>query len=310
MFFIKHTLCIATCVAACASMACAGQSPKSIRLLTVGNSFSGNATHFLRDIAASTGREIILQRADLPGCPMERHWRLVEAAEAKPASPEGRPYSIAVDGKARQMSLREILRSDKWDVVTIQQASPISTDISGYRPYARKLRDYIRKHAPQAEVVVHETWAYRRDDPRFATGEDSQELMYRKLRAAYETIAGELDLRIIPVGDALYLADTDKRWGYRPASFDPAMLKHPDLPDQKHSLHAGWQWSKNPDGTPRLFMDGHHASALGQYLAACVWFEFLFDADAKEVTFVPKGIPVSTAKYLRAVAHSAVSARR
>ncbi len=277
---------------------------KTVRLLTVGNSFSGNATRYLADIAAAAGDRLIFVRADLPGCPMERHWKAVEAAEADPKSEAGRPYNVSLDGeKAQHHSLKEILSSQKWDYVTIQQASINSPDIKTYRPYATNLRDYIKKYAPQAEILVHETWAYRCDDPGFGKDGNTQEKMYQGLRASYQTIAKELGLRIMPVGDAMQAAATDPAWCYKPASFDKASLKYPDLPNQTHSMNVGWHWQDDKDGGHTLAMDGHHASNLGCYVAGCVWFESMFKQSVEGNKFVPQGISEGDAKYLQKVAH-------
>ena len=96
-------------------------------------------------------------------------------------------------------------------------------------------------------MLVHQTWAYRCDDPRFAQqsakpGEPAtQEAMYQELTRAYETIAGELGVRMIPVGDAFHLADTDPAWGFKPPSAaELAQVTPPALPEQLHSLHSGW----------------------------------------------------------------------
>ena len=170
MFCLKSLIVLVLTLIACGSAMCAAtgvQSRKKIRLLTVGNSFSGNATRYIVQIAAAAGHEIVLGRADLPGCPMDRHWNNVEAAEADPTSATGKAYTMKAGDKSKPCTLKEILTSDKWDFVTIQQASVISSDISTYRPYAKNLRDFIKKNAPQAEVLMHETWAYRCDDPRF-----------------------------------------------------------------------------------------------------------------------------------------------
>src|SRR5262249_37900197 len=84
-------------------------------------------------------------------------------------------------------------------------------------------------------------------------------------------------VRLIPVGDAMYLADTNVRWGYRPdRKFDFNNAQPTSLPDQTHSLHTGWRWTAAKDGKKSLTMDGHHASVAGQYLAACVFYEVLF----------------------------------
>lgn len=304
---IVSALALTAC--GCAIAAPAAPPPKTIRLLTVGNSFSGNATRYIIQLAAAAGHKIVLARADLPGCPMERHCKAVEAAEADPNATAGKPYTVTVGSSKKHCSLKEILASDKWDFVTIQQASAISPDVGTYRPYAKNLRDFIKKNSPQAEVLIHETWAYRRDDPRFDSGKDSQEKMHADLRTAYQTIAKELSLRVIPVGDALYAAGTDPAWGYRPVKFDKAGLKHPNLPDQTHSLNVGWQWLKDASGEYKLTMDGHHASDLGCYLAGCAWFEVLFNESVENNSYVPRGIPAADARYLRAVAHKTVQAK-
>ena len=101
------------------------------------------------------------------------------------------------------MTLREMLTAEKWDYVTIQQASPKSFKIETYRPYAQNLVDYIRRHAPQAEVVFHQTWAWREDHTRMGMDQKPRGFMYRELTKAYHTIAREVGIkRIIPVGDA------------------------------------------------------------------------------------------------------------
>jgi hypothetical protein len=212
--------------------------------------------------------------------------------------------------------LREELRAEKWDFVTIQQASVKSHDVETYRPYAKKLHDYIRANAPGAAVLVHQTWAYRADDRRFAgpakAGEPAtSEEMYRMLTRAYRTTAAELGARVIPVGDAFHLADSDPTWGYRPdPGYDPKTARPPALPDQSRSLHVGYKWATGPDGKPALQMDGHHASDAGQYLGACVFYEVVFGESMADNPFAPKGLDPAYAKFLRQTAHRAVEAAR
>jgi hypothetical protein len=131
--------------------------------------------------------------------------------------------------------------------------------------------------------------------------------MYAGLRAAYAEIAKELGVRQLPVGDAFHLADSDPAWGYKPdAAFDPKTAVPPALPDQAHSLHVGWRWTKSKDGRDVLQMDGHHANAAGEYLGACVWFEVLFGETVVGNAFVPKGLDPRDAAYLQGIAHRAV----
>ena len=277
---------------------------KTVRLLTVGNSFSQNATRYLGDLVKANGHTLIHRPLAIGGASMEVHWVKAQLHEKDPKDPKG------LYGKK---SLREELMSDAWDVVTIQQASIKSHDVATYRPFARQLYDYIKKAAPKAEVLVHQTWAYRVDDPRFAkpsntSGEPStQKEMYDGLTKAYTTIAGELGVRMIPVGDAMYRADTNAKWGYKPdKKFNFKDAEPPALPDQTHSLHTGWRWTAPKEGKRSLAMDGHHASVAGQYLAACVFYEVLFAQSVVGNSFVPQEIDREYARFLQETAHQAV----
>jgi hypothetical protein len=130
--------------------------------------------------------------------------------------------------------------------------------------------------------------------------------MYDGLSRAYRTIAKELGVRRIPVGDAFYAADTDPTWGYKPdARFDPMAAKPPALPDQAHSLHVGWQWV-TADGKAALRMDGHHAGPAGEYLGGLVFYEFLFETSPVGNTFRPAGVDADYAAFLQETAHTAV----
>jgi hypothetical protein len=282
---------------------------KTVRLLNVGNSFSGNATRCLNDLVKAAGHKLVHRSASIGGSSMEVHWVKVEQHEKDPEDARGL--------YASKKGLKEELQLEPWDFVTIQQASIRSHDVATYRPYARQLSDYIHKYAPGAKLLIHQTWAYRSDDPRFKVtapkpGEPAtQAAMYQGLSSAYKTIAAELGVDRIPVGDAFYLADTDPKWGYRAdAMFDAKTAQSPALPDQTHSLHVGWRWMKQKDGKLTLAIDGHHANVAGEYLGACVFFETLFGESCVGNKFVSKGIDPAYARFLQETAHKAVTAAR
>jgi hypothetical protein len=286
----------------------AGAPAKTVRLLTVGNSFSQNAVRYLRDLATAGGNALVLRQADIGGGQMAQHWDRVERYQKDPQDPKA-----TYNGK----SLQQMLEAEEFDVVTIQQYSFISHDVSTYRPFARNLFDFIKKLRPKANVLVHQTWAYRCDDPRFTKpsskpGEPAtQQAMYEALTKAYETIAGELGTKIIPVGDAFHMVDSDPVQGFKPdPAFDRAKVEFPALPEQKHSLHAGWRWSTDKDGKHALAYDGHHAGVAGQYLGACVFYEVLFGESVVGNRFMPKEIDADFAKFLQETAHKAVQKRQ
>ncbi len=277
---------------------------KTVRLLTVGNSFSQNATKYLDRIVAADGNTLIHHRCVIGGSGPDQHLAKAALHEKDPRDKAG----LYSSGK----SLAQELRAEKWDVITIQQASIRSHDAANYRPAAKELYDYIKKYAPGSEVVIHQTWAYRVDDPRFRTpsakpGEPkTQKEMYDGLASAYRTIAKELGVRRIPVGDAFYLADTDPKWGYQPdPKFDPKAAKPPALPVQTHSLHVGQRWV-TANGKATLQMDGHHANAAGEYLGGLVFYEFLYGKSAVGNKFRPEGMDADYARFLQETAHKAV----
>lgn len=293
-------------VAAHLAFAEAPAQPKTVRLLTVGNSFSHNATHYLGDLAKAGGDTLVLREDNVGGASLELHWGKAQAAENDPADKLGK-YTAG-------RNLKDDLTRERWDFITIQQASIKSHDLATYRPFAKQLADYIRQHAPGAKLLLHETWEYRVDDPRFAVKEPkpgepkSQDEMYRGLASAYSTIAKELDVRLLPVGDAFHLANRDPQWGYHAPStpFNSKAAKPGELPDQTHSLNVGWAWKKQTNGKTTLGMDGHHANMAGEYLGACVWYEVLFGKSVETNSFVPKGLDADYAKFLRATAHRVV----
>jgi len=275
-------------------------SARTLRVFAVGNSFSQNATTFLPQLVKAGGHELDFGTAQTGGCSLERHWKAAEAEFANPGSKEAKIYG----GKA----LAEIISKGKWDVVTIQQYSLHSSDIETYRPYAKKLHDQLRTLQPGAEIVVHQTWAYRSDASRFGQvaaekHAGSQQEMWERSRAAYRQFADEVGARLIPVGDAFWRVDSDPKWGYKPdTNYDFKNPVFPTLPDQNTSLHVGYRWSADK----QLSKDANHANVAGQYLGGLVWYGCLFRESTENLTFVPPGLSPEFAAQLRKVAWQVV----
>lgn len=302
---LTRTLLTVLCSLA-VSQAAAAQPTKTVRLLTVGNSFSRNATRFLGDLAKAGGHELVHRPIIVGGASLQLHAERAQLHERDPQDKAG----LYTNGR----SLKDELRADKWDFVTIQQASIKSHDLKTYQPYAGWLADDIHQHAPTAKLLVHQTWEYRVDDPRFKVSDPkpgepaTQAAMHEGLTSAYQAIAKELKAGLIPVGAAFHLADTDPKWGYKPdTSFEFKQAQSPSLPNQTHSLHVGWRWVKEKDGKQSLKIDGHHANTAGEYLGACVFFEILFGDSPVGNAFVPQGLDADFARHLQETAHRAVT---
>jgi hypothetical protein len=270
------------------------QAHQPLRLFLIGNSFSQNASRYLPEISRRGGHELVIGRAEIGGCPLQRHWDSV--AVNLQDSTRGKAYN----GK----SLRDLLSKGTWDVVTIQQASVFSGNIETYSPYARNLYNFIKQLQPNAIVVFHQTWAYRADAKGFSRisggqfAKDQQE-MWQYSRAAYHTMADSLGIGIIPVGDAFWQVASSNKWGFRrDTSFDYKNPVYAQLPLEQHSLNVGYRW----DNARNLAFDPNHANDAGCYLAALVWYGFLFNESPAAVSFKPPTVADDFAVYLREVA--------
>jgi hypothetical protein len=276
---------------------------KMVKVLSVGNSFSENAQKYFRDIVAASGHYAIAVNAMIGGCDIERHMWHAEAFDADSNDPEGHPYP---EGK----SLKDLLTQEQWDFVTIQQASHKSYKPETYHPHVDRLIGCIRKYAPQAKIVIHQTWAYREDHSFWGEKGMSTDLMYKKLRAAYDKLASETGFRMIPCGDAFESARQDPAWGkFIPdLLFDCGKAVYPGVPNEKNSLHNS-SWRKTEDtvnGAPELITDRFHANTQGEYLLGCVWFEFFFNQSAIGNSFIPEGVGAEEATMLQQIAHRVV----
>jgi hypothetical protein len=273
---------------------------KTIRLFIIGNSFSQNAAGFLPQLTGEGGHELIIGRAELGGCSLQRHWEIVAAAEANPADPKGKQYN----GK----SLKMLLSEGQWDVITLQQNSMNSGDAATYRPYARKLYDYIKALQPQAEIVLHQTWAYRSDAKTFSLIGDKQHArdarqMWERSREAYRAVAAELGVRMIPTGDAFWQVNAHPVWGYQAdRQYNFTGPVKPALPNQINSLHMGYTWKANNT----LGFDANHANDAGRFLGSLTWYGFLFNESPTKIKYVPEKVPQDFAAYLKQAAQSAV----
>lgn len=230
---------------------------KSVKILTVGNSFAENAITYLSQITSSVaGCEIIIVKANIGGCSLERHANLIRDCETNQGL---KPY-------ANKYCLKDLLLSGTFDFITIQQVSHLSFKPDSYYPYADILFKFLKDHAPQAQIIIHQTWAYSPSSKRLEEWKLPRDEMHKGLVDGYNKLAAHLNLDILPSGQAYY------------SSFK----KRPDID----------LWAK----------DGYHASNNGCYLAGCVWFGKFFDISPKKIRFVPEDMSAETAKYLRKIA--------
>lgn len=278
---------------------------KTIKLLTVGNSFARNATKFLPDIVKEMPDcDLFLGFANIGGGPLNRHYNLAIKSESDSTI---KPYNYRKPNTNEayyKANLKEILTGETWDIITMQQFSMYSFKYERFVPYFDSLYAYIKKYAPQANIMIHQTWAYRADDKIFLSGEFSQSEMYRLLTENYMIFAKKYNCIVLPSGAAFQLSRKKQKpkFSFPDPKFDYKNPEKERLPMQEASLNIGWKWQKD-----MFSLDAHHANDRGCYLAACTWIEVLFNVDARKISFVPQSVNAKDAKFLRSISHKTIS---
>ncbi len=258
---MKKSFVLFVCIGIFAVTSLFAEDVKTIKVLTIGNSFADNACTYLKQIAESVpGCKVEFAKANIGGCPLDKHAKLIKDCEV---DPELKPYS-------KKYTLKELLQKDKWDVVTIQQVSHKSFKPETFHPYADELVSFVKKNAPDSEILIHETWAYAPDCKRLTGFGINRDQMHEgRMKNYYDLSKFFGGLRILKSGEA----------------FTRCLKTNPDID----------LWNAK---------DRFHANSNGCYMIGCVWFSELFGISPEKVAFVPKGIEPDVAAKLRKAAVS------
>ena len=168
-----------------------------MQVLAIGNSFSQDATAYLKKISECGKGDITVVNLFIGGCPLSRHYRNMISGD--------RAYSMEFNGQSTGffVSLEEALLSRDWDVITIQQASPVSTRYETYQPYLDTLAAYVRECCPKAKLMIHETWAYEEGSDKLLKVMKYEKRidMYNDLHSAYAQASEDINADgVIPSG--------------------------------------------------------------------------------------------------------------
>ncbi len=268
---------------------------KRVKVFTIGNSFSQSAFRYLAQVVNSLdGCEVEFDGAILGGCTLKRHWENIEKEES---SPETKFY------KNKKASMRELLQSRKWDVVTIQQASHDSWRPETYQPYADNIVAYVKKHAPQAKIVIQQTWSYRADAPQLKKWGIDQTEMFAKLEKNYRELSEHFAAEVIPTGLAVQIARRSQPEDCSIFSKE-ALESLPEGKSPKQSnFVVGATWRQKGGAFKTDYI---HLNQRGQYMQSCVWAGFLFGKDPEEISYKPDSMAQSDAEFLRECASKAL----
>ncbi len=225
---------------------------KKIKVLAIGNSFSSDATEYLWNIAKDGGvTTIVIGNLYIGGCSLDKHADKIKNAAADYT------YYKNTDGtwtKTASTSVQTALKDEAWDIITVQQSSPVSGVPSSYSNLTYIL-NFLKEKEPNAKIYFHMTWAFQKDSTHsgFPTYGRNQTKMYNAIQS---TLDSEVKTKksisgIVPVGTAI---------------------------QNLRSSYVG----------DILTRDGYHLSYdFGRYTAALTWFAYFTGASPSKVDWVP-----------------------
>ncbi len=226
-----------------------------MKILAIGNSFSEDATYYIKKMAQSAHRDVTVVNLYIGGCTLQTHGENIRANAAA--------YRYERDGlhTERMVSVQEILEEDAWDVVTVQQQSGCSGLYESYGQNLQTVLECVKQYAPQARIYFHQTWAYRvgSDHPDFAFYKNDPETMFCRIQETVSRVCQENGrLPVIPSGEAVRQA-------------------------------AGLPAFDEVRGGTSLYRDGFHMNVVyGRYLLGLLWFSVLLGESVDKVTFIPQ----------------------
>lgn len=170
-----------------------------MKVLSIGNSYSANATTYINKLADSCGLDVQTANLYIGGCPLSTHYRNMLSGD--------KAYWLQINGAMTNFktSMEDALLADDWDVITLQQQSFRSTDYETFQPYLNELYDYVTTLCPKAKVVLHQTWGYK-DGYEGLKHFESGSAMFAEVEKSYNKAAEELGVDcIIKSGKAFEL---------------------------------------------------------------------------------------------------------
>lgn len=224
-----------------------------MKILSIGNSFSQDAHRYLHKLAKTDGEHFKCVNLCIAGCSLRTHYLNMLADSAN--------YYFEFNGENTgiKVSLSQVLASDDWDVITVQQASWASAKAETYFPYIEEVVRFVRKYCPRAKIYLHQTWAYEDGSDRLknVAGYESAEAMFADIQKAYAKVE-----EVIKVD---------------------GVIRSGEVMQKALSLGIG-----------KIHQDTLHASlGAGRYLLALTWYKTLTGKDISNNRFDDFDVPVS-----------------
>lgn len=191
------------------------EPPKSLNVLTIGNSFS-------KPMASSTalplavkkmGKKINYGHLYKGALSLDQVITCIQDETTLDFTTCFTSDDDTITEKTTKSTIINALKSHEWDIVTIQQRSSYSNDESTYESYVNNIINKIHEHAPNAKIVWHLTWSFDRfanktigtKSFKFGGNIEKRDTMYDNIVNAYNNKVKAYVDDVIPVGYAIQL---------------------------------------------------------------------------------------------------------
>lgn len=258
---------------------------RPIKILGVGNSWTGNATLYLGNILNSLGLSADISTSYAGSATLEMYNNNIDNPTPKFTHRRWNKNTGSWD-ESDVLPYEDIFMSEDWDIVTHQQQSARGGKYDTFQPYLNNIINWEKKVSRVSPLIVlHATWAYPNgyDNAMFEEyyGSDTT-TMYNALLSAYNQ------------------AMTDEK----------ISLIFPSAPMIQQIRTLGIENIDTPDG-------GSHLSTNGCFAASCVWGEMLLRyyyyesvSNGKSITdssYKPSSLSEEQASQIRALAAEIVN---
>ncbi|MBR2615964.1 MAG: DUF4886 domain-containing protein, partial [Clostridia bacterium] len=254
-----------------------------LNILIIGNSASTGWPDELNGLLKEAGIKAQIYTVYYSGCPLSNHWTWLKNGK-KNYRLRHHKQSGGIEDDT-EVGLDFCLKKRNWDIISLQQ-SYHSTIVDDFdydtfhkrtNEYAKNLYDYIRERHPKSRLVWFQTWSYNvgfnREGHAIKTQAD-QDRMHENIVLSSTQIATANNVPVIPCSVA-------------------------------------WQIARANPITGDMTRDQYHDGDVlgGQYLNACVWFEFLTGQSCVGSPWRPPKMQISEEKVavIQNAAHQAVT---
>lgn len=170
-----------------------------IKILAIGNSFSEDATWYLHELGSIYDLDLDVYNLYIGGCNFETHYNNIKN--------DAKLYQVQQNGTytSQYVSIDEMLRKEKWDIIFTQQASHDSGWRPTFDPFLELIVEKIKSVCPTAKICLMKTWSYDTDSTHsaFVRYHFDADEMYLKLSQNYKEFSNLLQIPLISCGDVV-----------------------------------------------------------------------------------------------------------